>query len=56
MAKKAEEARLMALDFEVHVASEVNASMAAMKREFPQETNLVWVLMQVLSSSPQTAS
>ena len=54
MAKKAEAARLMAL--EVHVASEFNASMAAMKREFPQETNLVWVLMQVLSSSPQTAS
>ena len=55
MAKKAEAARLMALDLVVQVAAEFNPSMTAMKMEFPQETNLVWVLTQVLSSSLQTA-
>jgi hypothetical protein len=49
MAKKAEAARLMALDLVVQLAAEFKASMAAMKMDFPQETNLVAGLMQVLS-------
>ena len=55
MAKKAEAARLMALDLVVHVAAEFKLSMRAMKILFPQETNLVWLLTQILSSLAQTA-
>lgn len=38
MAKKAEAARVMALDLEVQLAALLKASMRAMAIEFPQET------------------
>ena len=55
MAKKAEAARVMALDLLVQVAALFKPSITAMKILFPQETNLVAALTQVLSSSAQTA-
>jgi glucan phosphorylase len=53
-AKKAEVARLIALEAEVQTAEGLRVSMANMAIEFPQATNLVAALTQVLSSAAQT--
>lgn len=53
-AKKAEVARLIALEAEVQTAEGLRVSMKNMAAEFPQATNLVAVLTQVLSSFAQT--
>ncbi len=53
-AKKAEVARLIALEAEVQTAEGLRVSMKNMAAEFPQATNLVALLTQVLSSVAQT--